>query len=105
MPHEQLQKCITKVKINDRYSSKQNWVRQKPLNKQMVQSLQILRKVYILNITSYHMPIPSVTKAPQQTHLSTLMCKKTHISFFHMTKATNWVLRFLKNERKKFSVL
>ena len=54
----------------------------KPLNKQMVQSLQILRKVYILNITSYHMPILSVTKAPQQTHLSTLMCKKTHISFF-----------------------
>ena len=32
------------------------------------------------------------------------MKNTTHL-FFHMTKAAYWVLRFLKNERKTFSVL
>ena len=36
----------TKVKRNDKYSSKQNWAREKYLNKQIVQSLQGLRSVH-----------------------------------------------------------
>ena len=35
-----------KVKRNDRYSLKQNWAREKHLNKQMVQSLQGLKNVH-----------------------------------------------------------
>ena len=36
----------TKAKRNDKYSSKQNWAREKHLNKQIVQSLQGLRNVH-----------------------------------------------------------
>ena len=36
----------TETKLNDRYSSKQNWAREKHLNKQIVQRLQGLKNVH-----------------------------------------------------------
>ena len=36
----------TKAKRNNKYSSKQNWAREKHLNKQIVQSLQGLRNIH-----------------------------------------------------------
>ena len=36
----------TETKLNDRYSSKQNWTREKHLNKQIVQRLQGLKNVH-----------------------------------------------------------
>ena len=46
MLHIQSQLCGTKVKTNNRYSSKQNRVREKDLNKQTMKGLQEQKNVY-----------------------------------------------------------
>ena len=45
----------------------------KHLDKQMVQSLQVLRNVYILNMTCHHIP---------NKHILVLSCAKHHTSVF-----------------------
>ena len=68
----------------------------------MWQSLYVLINAYILNITCHHMPKyfqVSVGKYPNK-QLQWLGVQNTTDRFLHMTKADNWVLQFLKNERK-----
>ena len=56
----------------------------KHLNKQMVQSWQVLRNVYILDITCHHISIyfqVSAEKHPNK-HFGAEACKVPHIGFF-----------------------
>ena len=46
MSHTQSQYCGAKAKKNEKYSSKQNLLKEKHLHKQTVESLQRLRSVY-----------------------------------------------------------
>ena len=56
----------------------------KHLDKQMVQSLQVLRNVYILNITCHHMPKYFQVSAEEHPnkHILVLRCAKHHTSVF-----------------------
>ena len=58
------------------------------LNKQMVESLQVLRNVYILNVTCHHMPKyfrVSNEKHPNK-HILVLRRAKHHTSIFSNDK-------------------
>ena len=69
----------TKTERNDRYSWKQNWAREKHLNKQTVQSLQGLRKLH----QTLH-GIEKVLKSTQQKHILVLRDAK------HQTLASSY---------------
>ena len=72
----------------------------KHLHKQVAQSLQVLKNVYILNITCHHMPKYYQVSNEKHTNKHVLVLRHAR----HHTSA-NWVLQILKNERKSFSVL
>ena len=73
----------------------------------MVESLQVLRNICILYITCHYMPkyFQVNDRKHSNKHVLALRRAKYQTSVFSHDMAANWVLRFLKNKRKTFSVL
>ena len=86
----------SKAKRNERYSSQQNWTREKHLNKQIVQSLHDC-EICALNIACHCMPkyFWSVIEKHSKKHNLFLRHGEHHTPIFWYDKGCYWVLQFL----------